>query len=334
MKNSPSSLIAPHVQAFFGAHLTQHKRVSPQTLASMRDSFRLLLQFLHQATGVEPALLRIADLNAPAILNFLDHLENERANSVRSRNIRLCAIRSFMRLVALRDPESLNVVAAVLAIPVKREDRKLIGYLTREEIEAILAAPDRSRRTGRRDHALLLTMYNTGARVSEMTALRQQDVKFGERCFLQIQGKGRKERTVPVWSRTAKTLRDWFAEGGANPSGMAFPNARGSAMARDGVEYILRKAASTAVAKCPSLGNKRLSPHLIRHTTATHLLQSGVDISVIALWLGHESIETTHQYVEADLRTKEKALEKLPAVKQTGPRFSATDDLLRFLNSL
>ena len=214
-----------------------------------------------------------------------------RSNSVRSRNLRLSAIRTFFRYLALRDPDRLGQITQVMAIPVKRQNKKLIGSLTRDEVEAILAAPDRSVWIGRRDYALLLTMYNSGARVSEITTLLREQVRFGATTYLQLHGKGRKERTVPLWPHTARVLETWFRELANTCGSVAFPNARGHQMARDGVEYILRQAVQQASRSCPTLATRSISPHVVRHATATHLLQSGVDIAVIALWLGHESIE-------------------------------------------
>jgi integrase/recombinase XerD len=328
------SPLASHVQAFFTEHLCRHKRVSPQTLASCRDSFRLLLTFVKGARGIEPSALCVADLDAPTILAFLDHLEQHRGNAVRSRNIRLSALRTFFRFVALRDPESVESVTRVLAIPLKREDKKLVGSLTRLEIEALIAAPDQSSWLGRRDHALLLTLYNSGARVSEMTALKREQVCFGATTFLQLYGKGRKERTIPRWPQTRRVLQTWFRELGEEKSHMAFPNARGRPLARHSVNYLIHKAAQSAAVRCPSLCTRPITPHLLRHTTAPHLLQAGIDIATIALGLGHESIETTHVYLEADLATKEQALQKLVPVEEQGARFIADDPLLAFLTAL
>jgi integrase/recombinase XerD len=327
-------LIAPHVQAFFADYLCQQRRLSPQTISSCRDTFRLLRMFLRDHTGVEPSALRIADVDAPVVLRFLTYLEQERGNSVRSRNIRLSAIRSFFRLVALRDPESIGIVARVLAIPMKRQDRKLIGYLTRTEIQALLATPDASTWSGRRDYALLLTLYNSGARVSEITTLRRQQICFGTSTFLQLIGKGRKERTVPLWPDTAQVLKAWFDELGDDAGPIAFPNARGKALSREGVDYLLKQAMQRAIPACPSLATKHITPHVIRHSTAMHLLQAGGDIATIALWLGHESIETTHVYLQADLAMQEKALEKLDPIEGIWKRFQTDDSLLMFLNSL
>jgi len=329
-----SSLIAPHLQAFFAEYLCQQRRLSPQTIVSCRDTFRLLLTFLRDQTGIEPSALHMADIDASAVLSFLNYLEQKRGNSVRSRNIRLSAIRSFFRLVALRDPDSIGLVMRVLAIPTKREDRKLIGYLTRPEIQALLATPDSSKWSGRRDYALLSTLYNSGARVSEITALRRQQVCVGTSTFLQLTGKGRKERTVPLWPATARVLKAWLDELGEDAGQIAFPNARGKALSREGADYLLQQAVQRAIPDCPSLATKNITPHVIRHTTAMHLLQAGVDIATIALWLGHESIETTHVYLQADLAMQEQALEKLDPIEGGWKRFQAEDALLTFLASL
>ena len=322
------------LQSFFAQHLLIHKRASPQTVAAYRDTFRILFGFLRETTKTEPSALRLADLDAPAILSFLDHLEARRGNSVRSRNARLAAMRAFFRFVAMREPESLALATRVLAIPVKRADRRLVGYLTRDEMDAILAAPDRAERAGRRDHALLLTLYNSGARVSEIATLRRSQVVIGATSFLQLCGKGRKERVVPLWPKTARVLQTWFREYIGPPDAPAFPNARGGPLTRDGVSYILDQAVRGASSSCPSLQTKRVSPHVLRHTTAMHLLQAGVDTTVIALWLGHESIETTHIYVEADLAMKERALAKLAPAGGPVRRFKANDALMTFLTSL
>jgi site-specific recombinase XerD len=329
-----SHLIAPHVQAFFADYLYQQRRLSPQTILSCRDTFRLLLTFLRDHTGIEPSALRLADVDAPAVLHFLSYLEQERGNSVRSRNIRLAAIRSFFRLVALREPASIGIATRVLAIPTKREDKKLIAYLTRTEMQALLATPDTSKWAGRRDYVLLLTLYNSGARVSEVTSLKRAQVCFGASTFLQLTGKGRKERTVPLWADTAHALKAWFEELGDDAWPMAFPNARGKALSREGVDYLLQQAVQRAIPACPSLATKTITPHVVRHSTAMHLLQAGVDIATIALWLGHESIETTHVYLQADLAMQEKALEKLDPLEGEWKRFQADDPLLTFLNSL
>jgi len=329
-----SNQIGPLLQNFFVDYLCTQKRSSSQTIASYRDTFRLLLEFIYKQHGIEPAIACVSDLDVPVILSFLDHLEQSRHNSIRSRNLRLTAIRSFFRVVALRDPASVNQAARVLAIPVKRADRRIVRSLTRAEIDAILAAPDLTQWSGRRDHALLLTLYNSGARVSEITAMERAQCRFGSNSFLHLYGKGRKERTVPLWTKTARALQSWFQEPPPHQTTLAFPSARGQKLTRNGVDYILQQAVDRARAECPSLREKKVTPHSVRHTTAAHLLQSGVDISVIALWLGHESIETTHIYLEADLATKERALSKLAPAGGELPRFKAKDEVLAFLATL
>src|SRR5262245_6038768 len=331
---SRSAFLTLHVQTFFTQHLCEHKQASAQTIASYRDPFRLILTFVKASTGREPAALHVSDLDAPVVLQFLDYLEHQRGNTVRSRNMRLAAIRTFIRFLALRAPESLAIATRVLAIPIKRADKKLIGALTRMEVEALLAAPDRSCWIGRRDHALLLTLYNSGARVSEVTTLQRHQVCFGTPTFLQLTGKGRKERTVPLWPHTSRTLQAWFAELGEDGGRTAFPNMRGRPLSRDGVAHLLQRATHKAMTGCPSLRTKTITPHVVRHTTALHLLQAGVDIAVIALWLGHESIETTHVYLEIDLAHKEQALHKLAPLDGPLARFTAPDTLLAFLASL
>jgi integrase/recombinase XerD len=331
---TPAEPVGPLVQGFFADHLLQQKRVSPQTVAAYRDAFRRLLHFLHDTKGLEPAAVRLADLDAATVLAFLDHLEHTRHNTIRSRNARLAALRSFFRYVALREPACLALVTQVLAIPRKRMDHRLVGYLTRPEMDALLAAPDRATWAGRRDHALFLTLYNTGARVSELTALRRADVSFAGPPSVQLHGKGRKERAVPLWARTARVLRAWCEERSGGPDGVVFPNARGRPLTRHGVAHLLAQAIAQARAAQPSLTTKRVSPHVLRHTTAMHLLHAGVDPAVIALWLGHESVETTHMYVEADLTLKERALARLRPAGLGAGRFKADDALLGFLGGL
>ncbi len=329
-------LIGPHLQSFFAEHLLAHKRVSPQTVACYRDTFRLLLRFMQKKTGAEPSALPLVALDADAVLAFLDHIERDRGCSVRSRNNRLAAIRSFFRVVALRVPDRLEQVTRIMAIPIKRDDKRLVHYLSRDEVRALLAAPDRTVWAGRRDHALLLTLYNTGARVSEIIALRREQVRLDPATgpHVELRGKGRKERIVPLWAETARELRMWFRELGDQGDGVAFPSIHGRGLSRDGVDHLLRRAVVTAAAACPSLRAKKVSPHVLRHSTAMHLFQAGVDMAVIALWLGHESLETTHVYVEADLATKERALDKLAPMPGMPARYRADDKLLAFLKAL
>jgi len=321
------------LQFFFTEHLFSHKQVSPRTVLAYRDAFRLLLQFVQTKTGKAPSSLCVQDLDAPVILAFLDSLEQQRNNTVLSRNARLAAIRSFFRVVALRDPASVGVVTRVLAIPVKRTDKRLVGYLTREEMDAVLAAPDQSQWLGRRDYALLLTMYNSGARLSEIASLRRHQVVFGPTTYLQLKGKGRKERDVPLWAKTSRVLQQWF-RGLDTPGDIVFPTIRGTPLSADAMHHLLSQAVKRALPACPTLAAKRVTPHVLRHTTAMHLMQSGIDMAVIALWLGHESIETTHKYVEADLATKERALERIAPKDQKARRFKADDKLMAFLSSI
>lgn len=322
------------LQAFFTEYLLGYKRASLQTVAAYRDTFRLLLQFLSKMRSRQPAQLSFEDVNVASVLAFLDHLEVERKNSVRSRNARLAAVRSFFRFVAFRDPEQVALAAQLLAIPIKRAGRRLVGHLTLEEMDAVIAAPDRTRWGGRRDHALLETLYNSGARVSEIAAIRRSQIVFDTTTSLVLHGKGRKERRVPLWAKTARILETWLKEIGDAPDGFVFPNARGGPLTRDGVSYILAQAVDVAAERCLSLRGKHVTPHIVRHSTAMHLLQSGVECSAIALWLGHESLETTHIYLEADLATKEAALGKLAPPGTTVRRFKATDALLNFLAKL
>ena len=322
------------LQDFFCNRLIQQRRVSPHTVASYRDTFRLLLRFAVQRIGKTVAALCLADLDAPLVLAFLDHLEADRHSSVRSRNVRLAAIHSFTNYAAPEVPAALTQLQRVLAIPQKRFDRSVVGYLRRPEIEVLLGVPDPHTWSGRRDQALLMTLYNTGARVSEIVAVRRADVE-SERCAaVQLHGKGRKERVVPLWKRTAQLLRGWLPQIGSAPQQPLFPNRLGKAMTRSGVEKRLQAAVTAAKKRCPSLQGRNISPHLLRHTTAMHLLQSGVDLAVIALWLGHESVATTHGYLEADLQMKERALEKLQEPGTRTVRFTPSEGLLAFLDRL
>ena len=322
------------VQRFFTQHLCEQKNVSPRTVAAYRDAFRLFFQFLQELTGRSPSDLQMADLDEQAVLAFLDHLESARDNQIRSRNLRLSAIRAFFRFVSVRDPANIAIASRVLSIPIKRTSRPMMTYLTREEMEALLAVPDRNTWLGSRDHALLLTMYNTGARASEMTGLLCEQVGFASPTIIQIHGKGRKDRAVPLWPQTSRVLRRWFDLLQAKADGFAFPTQRGGRLSADALNYLLQNVVAKAAAKCPELKRKRVTPHVIRHTTAMHLLQAGVDIAVIALWLGHESIETTHGYVEADLEMKKRALDKLSPATGHLSCYKPDDKLLRFLSSL
>jgi site-specific recombinase XerD len=331
---STSIAFAPLVRAFFTDYLLRQKQVSPQTVAAYRDAVRLLLTFLQQHRQIAPDQVTLDSLDVPVILAFLDHLETDRHNSSRSRNARLAALRSFFRFVVFRCPDRLDLTTRVLTIPRKKTIRRVVHFLTRAETEALLIACNRRTWGGRRDHALLLTMYNTGARVSELVNLRRVQVRFGPSTIVQPLGKGRKERTVPLWARTGRVLRTWFDELGDATPDLAFPNAQGSRLTRHGVAFLLRDIATRAQTSCPSLTTKRVSPHVIRHSTAMHLLQAGVDLATIALWLGHERLETTHLYLEADLELKERALKQLSPLGPPARRFKADESLLGFLANL
>ena len=307
--------------------------MSSQTVSAYRDTFKLLLQFLeHQ--GIPPDGSCVQDLEASQVLAFLDDLERKRGNTARTRNARLAAIRSFLRYAVAADPLLLATAQGVLAIPVKRFERKCIGHLTREQMQAILKAPDPNTRSGERDRVLLMLLYNTGARVSEVVSLRMEDVLLVPQASVHIRGKGRKHRSVPLWRQTVQLLKPWLGRLDGSPQSPLLPNACGGSLTRSGVSHRLDLAVRAAAIKHPALRSRRVSPHTIRHTTAMHLLQSGVDLSVIALWLGHENAQTTHQYLDADLETKKRALAclKAPQVQRKRPR--SAQPIMQFLKTL
>jgi site-specific recombinase XerD len=322
------------IQDFFCRRLIQQQAASPQTIAAYRDTFRLLLAYLPARLRKPVTALVLTDLDASTVLAFLEYLETERGNSPRTRNARLAALRSFLQYAASRDPTAWPLVHRVLAIPAKRYSRPLLGYLTREQMQAILNAPDAASWSGHRDRTLFAVMYNTGARVSEAAGLRRDDLTDSTARSLRIRGKGRKERLVPLWKQTAATVSQWLQRLHPESNGPLFPNARGQPLTRSGVEDRLAVAVSKAAISCPSLRDQNVSPHTIRHTTAMHLLQSGVDLTVIALWLGHESPETTHQYVEADLKMKEEILTKAKGIQPGPARYRPKEKLLEFLDRL
>jgi site-specific recombinase XerD len=328
------TLLAPLLEAFFTERLLNQRRASPHTIAAYRDTFRLLLRFVQVNQGKSPVALLLEDFDATLISAFLDHLEVERHNSVRTRNVRLAAIRSFFRYVAVQEPAHVAMIQRVLAIPQKRFERRLVRFLTRPEIEALLSAPDTSSWLGRRDHALLLVAIQTGLRVSELTGLCRDSIELGHGPHVRCQGKGRKERCTPLNRQAVRLLRAWVRECDGLPSDPLFPSLRGGSLSRDAVERLVAKYAAIAEQDCPSLKGKRVSPHVLRHTTAVQLLQAGVDRTVIALWLGHEQIETTQIYLDADLKMKERALAMTapPSVKVS--RYRPPDELLAFLENL
>ena len=322
------------LQDFFCQRLINQRNASHCTVAAYRDTFRLLLRYLEEQHKLAPCEVTLADLDASRILAFLEYLEDVRKNSIRSRNSRLAALRSFMNYAASQDPASLPIIHRVLAIPTKRYDRPMLGFLSRDEVQAILNAPDSSTWSGQRDRAMLTLLYNTGARVSEVTSLRVADVSLDQRASVCIRGKGRKARSIPLWKTTATVLRQWKKQIESSPESPLLPNVSGNHLSRSGVESRLKRAVNTAMDTQPSLSGRKISPHTIRHTTAMHLLQAGVDISVIALWLGHESTATTHMYIEADLAMKDRALQKLEPTSPKRNRFKPTNKLLQFLDGL
>jgi integrase/recombinase XerD len=329
------SLLAPTMEAFFTERLANQRRASPHTVASYCDCFRLLLGFIAETTGMAPSALDFEDVAAPVIGAFLDHLEADRGASVTTRNARLAALRSLFSYAALRHPEHAGLIARVLAIPPKRVERNVVCFLTRLEVEALLASPDRSSWLGRRDHALLLVAIQTGLRVSELAGLNVGDISLGTGAHLRCRGKGRKQRCTPLTSQTVAALRCWLAERGGAPGDPLFPGPGGGPLGRDAVRKLVSKHAACAAQRCPSIKAKSISPHTLRHTCAMTLLQAGVDTSVIALYLGHETTATTHIYLHADLGLKERALAKTaPPGTAAGRRYQPPDSLLAFLESL
>lgn len=328
------TLLAPTLQAFFTERLLTQRQASPHTIGSHRDTMRLLLAFATEQTGKPPSRLELSDLDVRLISAFLDHLEHERHNTARTRNARLAAIRSMFRYAAFRHPEHAEVIQRVLAIPTKRFDRALISFLTEEEVHALLAAPDRSTWTGRRDHALLLTAIQTGLRVSELTGLCCGDVHLGTVAHVFSRGKNRKERTVPLTTQTVNVLTAWLKERGGQPEDPLFPTNRHGPLSRDAVEWLIAKHTKAATDRCPSLCDKKVTAHVLRHTTAMTLLQSDISTSVIALWLGHEQESTTRGYLHGDLRLKQRALDRTAPPDTRPGRYRASDSLLAFLDNL
>jgi integrase/recombinase XerD len=322
------------LETFFTRRLIAQRRASPHTIASYRDTFRLLLQFAEKRLTKAPSRLAMEDLSAPFLGEFLDHLENTRANGARSRNLRLTAIRSFFRYAALEMPQHSGLIQRVLVIPNKRQSRPLVGFLTRPEIDALLAAPDRDTWLGRRDHTLLLTAIQTGLRLAEITSIRQQDVSLATGAHVRCEGKGRKERCTPLTKSTVTVLTAWIREQGEDGARILFPSARGGRLSADAVQHLVAKYAAVAQRSCPSLAEKHVSPHVLRHTTAMELLQAGVDRTLIALWLGHESVETTQIYLDANLTIKEEVLSKITPINTKAGRYQPDDDLLAFLKGL
>lgn len=322
------------LESFFTERLLQQKQVSPHTIASYRDTFCLLLRYAQELLHKEPIKLTLAELDAPVIVEFLDHLQQKRDTSARSRNVRLAAIHSFYRYAALQAPDNSGLIERVLAIPSMRYERNPIEFLTHEEIEVLLATTCQSTWAGRRDWTLLLLALQTGLRVSELIGLRWHDIVFGTGAHVRCQGKGRKARCTPLRKDVAAALRNWKYEQQGCSEASVFLNARGKSLSRDGVAYILSKHVATACQHCPSLQHKRVSPHVLRHSAAMELLHSGVNCAVIALWLGHESMDTTQIYLHASLELKERALDKTTPVNGKSHQYRPDDDLIAFLKGL
>ena len=336
--NKPTTPTPPSfpalVQQFFTEYLVAQRAVSPRTVACYRDALSLFLDFASRQLGKAPTAMRLADMRPELILAFLDHLEQGRKNAVRSRNLRLTALRAFLKFAARCDVTSLHDIQRVLAVPMKRFERPMLGFLTRPEMLAVLGQPGENW-SSQRDHLLLAMLYNTGARVSEMIGVRVVDVILDGGACVHLHGKGRKLRSIPLWKSTVVEIRAWLR---LNPvlrgEAALLPNRDGQAMSRSNVTQRLSLAVTRATAEHPSLATKRVSPHTLRHTSAMHRLQSGVPFNVIALWLGHKSTTTTHRYVEADLAMKEKALARLEAPDTKMGRYKAPDSLPRFLQTL
>ncbi len=334
MTSAPIPTFATLLQQFFTQRLMQQKRVSAHTIKSYRDTFRMLLRFAQDRLHTSPDRLTFEMIDAPFISAFLAEMEKTRGVSVRTRNLRLTAIRSFFRFAAYEMPTHSAQIQRVLAMPAKRHDRRLIDFLTRPEADALLGAPDRATRIGRRDHALLLTTLQTGMRLSEVTGLRCQDITFGTGAHVDIIGKGRKQRAIPLCKPVAAVLAAWLEETGAAPDSVVFPSMRGGQMSADAVERLLNKHLAIASKTCASLKKKHITFHCLRHTTAMDLLHAGVEQTVIALWLGHESVETTQIYLDADLALKEKILARTIPFDSKPGKYRPDDRLLAFLNQL
>jgi site-specific recombinase XerD len=328
------SALAPTLQAFFTDRLIAQRHASPHTITSYRNTIRLLLKFAQQRLRTPAAQLDLAQLDADLIAAFLEHLEHERQNTVGTRNARLAAIRSLYSFASLRHPEHAALIARVLAIPPKRHDRTLITHLTETEINALLTAPDQRTWIGRRDQAMFALAIETGLRVSELTGLRCRDTHLARVAHIACHGKGRKQRITPLTKPTAAVLRSWLTERDGLPADPLFPTSRGAPLTRDAVARRLTKHAASAAHVCPTLHGKNVTPHVLRHTAAMRLLHAGVDTAIIALWLGHESVETTHIYLHADLAIKERALARTkPSTIKPG-RYKPSDALMAFLDTL
>lgn len=331
---TPTTSFGGVLTSFFTKRLMQQRQASAHTVSSYRDSFRMLLRFAAERTGRAPSNLAWQDIDAPLVSAYLDDLEAHRGINARSRNLRLTAIRSLFRFAAFELPEHAEQIQRVLAIPCKRCAHQQIGFLTRIEVDALLAAPDRDEWSGRRDHAWLLLAVQTGLRSSELTGIKWGDIRLDAGANVRVLGKGRKERCTPLTKQTAAVLQSWQREPARGDGTIAFPNRAGGRLSGDGVQYLLAKHVETARQNCASLRTKRVFPHMLRHTAAMNLLQAGVDTTVIAMWLGHESIETTHVYLEADLELKRRVLDKTAPPGSKPSIYRPNDALLEFLKNL
>ena len=328
------SSLAPTLEAFFTERLYRQLHASTHTIRAYRDTFRLLLNYAHQQTGKTPCQLDLADLDAPLIAGFLDHLEHDRRNTIRTRNARLAAIRSMFRYASYREPADAAVIQRVLAIPEKRSQRNVVSFLSTSEIDELVAAPNRTTWIGRRDHALLVTAIQTGLRVSELVGLRHNDVVVGTGAHVRCTGKGRKQRCTPLTRHTVATLRTWMAELAGTGDDPLFPTRRGTAITADAIGDLVDRYVTIARRNHPNWTAARVTPHTLRHSAAMQLLEAGVETSVIALWLGHEHIQTTQIYLHGDLTMKERALERTRPPNTPSGRYRPPDTLLAFLEAL
>lgn len=328
------SMLAPTLQKFFTDRLLTQRQASPDTVAAYRDSFRLLFGFIAETKMLAPASLDFADLDAPTIGAFLTYLEVVRGNTVRSRNARLAAIHSLFKFAALEHPEHAELISRVLAIPQKRFERGIVAFLSKDEVEAILSVPNRDTWIGRRDHALLTVAVQTGLRVAELTGLHRDDIVLTTGPHVRCHGKGRKQRSTPLTTGTVTTLREWLKANDTPPGAPLFPSRHGTPLSTDAVEWMVKKYATSAISNCPSLTHKHVTPHVLRHSAAMFLREAGVDISTIALWLGHESIASTQIYLHADLAVKQRALDKTTPLTIAPNRYRPTDSLLAYLDTL
>jgi integrase/recombinase XerD len=328
------SLLAPSLQAFFTDRLLTQRRASPNTIAAYRHTFQLLLRFTADRTGTPPSELDIAQIDARQIASFLEHLEHDRHNTIQTRNNRLAAIHSLFTYLALHHPEHADTIGRVLAIPHKRTTKNLLTYLTDPEVDALLAACEQSTWTGRRDHAMLALTIQTGLRISELVALSCQDITLGTGANVHTIGKGRKARRTPLTPPIRRMLTAWLNERAGNPDDPLFPTRTGTQLSRDKVEHRLAHHLALAASDCPSIAGKHITMHTLRHTAAMRLLLAGNDITVIALWLGHEQITTTQIYLHADMTHKQKAIDRVRPLNAKPGRYRPTDTLLAFLEAL